>query len=208
MIRRYLGEMGVMPSLLDMAEGVPHESIRALSREEMRRFNIDLRSVVESDWIYDDRLVDRGVILKSIDASDAGGAAFRKTVLRVSCAAPGELLVGYAHELGSRDSALLPLKFVAAEEEFNLAPAAQPVSAADAGRHYDIRRTPVPLRAFETAAALDRLALAPAPEGNRAGGVRRLSTLGLAPALSALARHCGQGAASAGGTGLVPRQRP
>lgn len=206
LIRRYLIEMGIKPSLLDAAEKIPPESIRALSREEMVRFNIDTRSVVESGWIYDDRISQNG-IFKSIDVTETGQAEYRKTTLRVSCLGSDQVMVGYAREVGPKENGFVAVKFVAAKEEFKLAPLPEPVSLADAARRYDVRRAPVPMRAFESGAAEDRIELA-SEIGEGRPGVTRLSTVGLASALSSLARHCSQGASVSGGNALVPRQRP
>jgi hypothetical protein len=206
-IRRYLVEMGIQPGLLDTAEKIPHESIRALSREQMVRFNIDTRSVVESGWIYDERISDSATMFKSIDTSDAGGAEYRKTLLRVSCLGSDQLMVGYAREVGPKENSFVPLKFVAAREEFKLAPPAEPVAGTNATKRYDIRRAPVPMRAFQSAAAEGRIELAPDP-GEGRPGVTRLSTIGLASALSSLTRRCSQEAPPSGGAALVPRHTP
>ncbi len=148
LIRRYLVDMGIQPGLLDAADKIPHESIRALSREEMVRFNIDTRSVVESGWIYDERISDSGIIFKSIDMTEAGGAEYRKTMLRVSCLGTDQFMVGYAREVGPKENSFVPLTFIAAKQEFKLAPPAEPVSGSNVSKRYDIRRAPVPMRAF------------------------------------------------------------
>ncbi|HET7680817.1 MAG TPA: hypothetical protein VFK79_11880 [Xanthobacteraceae bacterium] len=207
LIRRYLVDMGIQPGLLDAAEKIPHESIRALSREEMVRFNIDTRSVVESGWIYDERVSDNGIIFKSIDMTEAGGAEYRKTMLRVSCLGADQLMVGYAREVGPKENSFVPLKFVAAKQEFKLVPPAEPVSSNNASKRYDIRRAPVPMLAFESAAAEGRIELAPDQSEGRPA-VTRLSTVGLASALSSLTRRCSQGTPVSGGAALVPRQVP
>jgi hypothetical protein len=206
LIRRYLVEMGIKPSLLDTAEKIPHQSIHALSREEMVLFNIDTRSVVESGWIYDERITQNG-IFKSIDVTESGGAEYRKTTLRVSCLGGDQFMVGYMREVGPKENSLVPLKFVAAKEEFKLAPLPEPVSIANVAKRYDLRRAPVPMRAFESGAAEGRIELAP-EIGEGRPGVTRLSTIGLASALSSLARHCSQDASGSGGAALVPRQTP
>jgi hypothetical protein len=207
LIRRYLIEMGIQPSLLAAAEKIPSDSIRALSREELVRFNIDTRSVVESGWIYDELISKKGGIFKSIDMTEAGTAEYRRTTLRVSCLGNDQFMVGYAREVGPSENALVPLKFVAAREEFKLAPPSQPVTGINAAKRYDVRRAPVPMRAFESAAAEDRIELAPDAVEGRAG-VTRLSTLGLASALSSLARRCSQEVSGSDGAALVPRHTP
>lgn len=205
MIRRYLVDMGIQPALLDAAEKIPHDSIRALSREEMVRFNIDTRSLVESGWILDEGSTERGGIFKTIDMTETGGAEYRKTLLRLSCSGAGHFQVGYAREVGPKENSFLPLKIVAAKEEFKLAPPEESVIGSDTRKHYDVRRARVPMRALESAIAEDLIELAPdAGEGKPA--VTRFSTTGLASALSLLSRRCGQEAS--GGAALVPRQRP
>ena len=205
MIRDYLVEMGIPASLLDTAEKVPHDSIRALSREEMVRYNIDTRRVVESGWIFDDRVNERGGIFKSIDMTEAGVAEYRKTMLRVSCSDSGQFLVGYAREVGPKENSFIPLKFVAAQEEFKLAPPKESVVGSDSKKHYDVRRARVPPEVLLTAAAEDRLEFAPdAGEGKPA--ITKVSTFGLASALSSLWRRCNQDAS--GAVRLVPRHIP
>ena len=207
LIRRYLADMGVAPALLDAAEKIPHESIRALSRAEMVRFNIDSRKAVEGGWIYDERISKSGAtIFKAIDMTDSGSAEYRKVMLRLNCLSADNLLVGYTREVAPKEHSFLPMKIVAANEEFKLAPPVEPVSSEDARRHYDIRRIPVPTRIIISAAAQDRIELAP-EAGEGKSTITRLSTVGLASALSSLTRYCGQEALS-GGAALVPRQRP
>lgn len=205
MIRRYLLDMGIQPALLDAAERIPHESIRAVSREDMVRFNIDTRRLVESGWIFDDRVTESGGVFKTIDVTEAGGAQYRKTLLRLSCLSTDHFMLGYAREVGPKENSFLPMKIVAAKEEFKLAPPDEPVIGNDSKKHYDIRRARVPVRVFELAAAEDLIELAPdSAEGKP--GVTRLSTSGLASALSSLSRRCGQEAS--GGAVLVPHQTP
>ncbi len=204
-IRRYLADMGIQTSLLTAAESIPHESIRALNRDEMVRFNIDTRKVVESSWIYDERLTDSSGIFKSIDMTEANGAGYRKTMLRVSCIGEDKFMVGYAREVGPKDDIFPPLKFVAAHEEFKLIPPAETMTSSDAKKRYDVRRALVPVRVFQSAAAEDWMELAD-DMGDGKPGVTRLSTLGVASALTSLTLRCHQEAG--GGPALVPRQTP
>jgi hypothetical protein len=204
-IRRYLVDMGIHPALLDAAEKVPHESIRALRREEMVRFNIDTRRLVESSWILDERGSERGGIFKTIDMTETGGMEYRTTLLRLSCSGADYFQLGYAREVGPKEHSFRPLKIVAAKEEFKLPPPEGSVIGQDTKKHYDVRRARLPVRALESAIAEDLIELAPdANEGKAV--VTRLSTIGLASALSTLSRRCGQEAS--GGAVLVPRQEP
>jgi len=204
-IRRYLVEMGIPSALLDAAEKIPHESVRALTRQEMVRFNIDTRKVVESDWIYDDRINNSGgIVFKSVDVSETGEAEYRKTFLRVSCRAD-KFMLGYVREVGAQESSFAPMRLVAASQEFELPAPSAPVASDDAKRHYDVRRVLVPITAFQSVAAEDRIEIASKP-GEGKAAVTRLSTVGLASALSSLTRHCSHN--SSGGAAVVPRQTP
>lgn len=204
-IRRYLVEMGIPPGLLDAAEKIPHESVRQLTRQEMVRFNIDSRKVVESDWIYDERISSSGgIVFKSVDVSEAGDAEYRKTFLRVSCRAD-KFVLGYVREVGAQENSFAPMRLVAASQEFELPAPSGLITSDDSKRHYDVRRVLVPITAFQSAAAEDRIEIASKPrEGKPA--VTRLSTVGLASALLSLTRHCSQD--SSGGAAVVPRQTP
>lgn len=206
-IRRYLADMGIKPALLDVAEKIPHESIKALTRGEMVRFGIDTRNLVESGWIYDDRIADRGGIFKSFE-TESGGAEYRRTLLRLSCLGKGQFLLGYAREVGPKENSFLPVKIVAAKEEFKLTPPQEPVASSGSKKFYDIRRIRVSMQAFESAATEGRIEVAAdATEGKP--GVK-LSTVGLASALSSLTRRCGQSVEvpALGGAALVPHQSP
>jgi len=206
-IRRYLVDMGIPAALLDEAEKVPHESVHALSREEMVRFYIDTRRVVESGWIFDDRFADKGGIFKSIDITDTNSAHYRKTMLQVSCFGRDKFLVGYAREVGPKEQSFAPVKIVAASEEFQLAPPAEPVVLKDPAKRYDVRGAPVPVAAFESAAAQKQIEIAPAMTDSKPITLK-LSTIGLASAISSLSQRCGHEGRESGGAALVPRQRP
>jgi hypothetical protein len=198
-LRRYLADMGIQTSLLDAAEKIPHDSVRMLKREELVRFKIDTRRVVESDWVYDEQFSGSSNVFKSIDMTEAGGAGSRQTTLRLTCLGQDKFIVDYFRELGPKEDAFPPLKLVAAHEEFTLIPPAESLMSSDATKRYDARRTAVPVQVFQSAAVEDRIELADAV-GDGKPGVTRLSTVGLASALSSLTLRCGPA--------FVPRQTP
>jgi hypothetical protein len=104
LVEHYLGDMGIDPELLTAARRVASDHIRFLTRAEVRRFNIDRRSFVESEWtmvgeptravrkIYMDRLTD-------------GGEDFRTTLILLSCGQPDRLRLVLAREVVPGDGA-------------------------------------------------------------------------------------------------------
>jgi len=69
-IASYLRDMGIDPALLRAAREIENDRVRFLTRAEIWRFNIDRRSVVESDW----KLVEQPVrAIRKVFLSDLKG---------------------------------------------------------------------------------------------------------------------------------------
>jgi hypothetical protein len=85
-IARYLEEMGIDRGVVEAAAAVPSDKIRYLKREEIVRFGIDKRELVESRWT---RAVDKGGrpgLEKSfVSASNDEPKHYRTALLRLSC---------------------------------------------------------------------------------------------------------------------------
>ena len=131
-------------------------------------------------------------------------------MLRVSCLGSDQLMVGYAREVGPKENSFVPLKFVAAKQEFKLAPPAEPVSGNTVSKRYDIRRAPVPMRAFESAAAEDRIELAPdqGAQLRQGGHAARFRALVADPALQSAGPSFGRRGIGPAPGAIAPGQPP
>ncbi len=182
-LKQYVTEMGIPVALVDAAEKIPHETVKFLTREELVQFGIDRRSFVEGSWGYDENLSKNGAVVKWIAAADPGSTQYRKITLQLRCEEKDRFAVIYGSEI--MKDAFIPLKIVAANDEFALS------LPQEAIKSYDIRRVRVPVRFLELAAVEDRIELAEIlaePREGKQPAVMRLSTSGLASALASLTR--------------------
>src|SRR5262249_37691307 len=101
---RYLADMGIDPALLTAARRVASDHIRFLTRAEVRRFNIDQRTFVESEWTMAD---EPARAIRKIYMSDLadGGDDFRTTLILLSCVQPDRLRLVLAREVMPGDDA-------------------------------------------------------------------------------------------------------
>jgi len=102
LVSHYLGDMGVDPALLTAARRVASDHIRFLTRAEIRRFNIDRRTFVESDWtmVEEPTRAIRKVFMAHLAGSDDD---FRTTLILLSCVQPDRLRIVLAREVAPGD---------------------------------------------------------------------------------------------------------
>lgn len=77
----YVEEMGISRELVTLADSIPHESARILTRDELHRFRIDPRDFVETPWMLEK--ASRGSVRKLAVARSGGG--LRKLEWQLSC---------------------------------------------------------------------------------------------------------------------------
>jgi hypothetical protein len=83
MLSRYVLKMGAEGALLDLARTVKFESMHVLTREEIVRFGIDRRELVETPWTFENngRSMVRKVAMQKNDREDS----FRLSQWRLLC---------------------------------------------------------------------------------------------------------------------------
>jgi hypothetical protein len=187
-IARYLVDMGIKPALLDAAEKIPHEDIKALTRDEIARFGIDTRSLVESAWFFDEKIFGRASVVKSVSESAPGGAAYRTTTFGLFCLTSGQIMVSYFRNVDEGQN-LGPLKVSTGGKDFSLTPAKNPIVGGDVKTLRDFRHQWVPVGFFQSAVADDHMTIA--EEGQSKNPPTKISTLGLSAALGTLEKQCG-----------------
>jgi hypothetical protein len=83
MVAAYLAKMGIDTGLLSLARSVKFEDIHILTREEIARFGLDRRELVETPWRFESNGLN--VVKKIAIVRAPGEATFRLLQWRVAC---------------------------------------------------------------------------------------------------------------------------
>jgi hypothetical protein len=83
MLSVYVARMGAESALLDLAKTVKFESMHLLTREEIVRFGIDRRELVETPWIFENS--GRSMVRKFVVQKSDKDNSYRLTQWRLIC---------------------------------------------------------------------------------------------------------------------------
>lgn len=190
-IARYLGEMGIDPTLVTAARQVANDHIRFLTRAEIWRFNIDRRTFVESGWTVVDEPTRA---IRKVFVSDAKGGHddFRSALIHLSCLQPDRVRVDFAREAGPGDDAALTL---AAGTASRILKPHRRAAVSNSKLEFSVASTAVPTDFLLKAGGA--ISIAPTADQRAESAVAsqqavRLSTAGLDTALDKLLPSCGQ----------------
>jgi hypothetical protein len=187
--KRYLIEMGIDPGLLEVALGTPNENIRYLTRDEIARFRIDTRELMETPCAASEASPGRFVVDKLLVLAREG--RYLERSFNVTCAKdPTDYWFSYRRNR------------VADEVELSLVRIDFPGRAAVFGPRSvsnwgggEARNALVSAAELEEAARSNEIAVV--EEGRAANRNLKIPTMGLAEALKKLRASCDQGQADA-----------
>jgi hypothetical protein len=199
----YVQAMGVDKGLLDVISRTPNDRMHFLSRDEIARYRIDTRDVVERAWTveFDARRDSAWWTLSSswpafaavkllYDARDHSG--YRAAFLSFACASKDQVAVTFGRERTGSDVAPgRPIRAVTGGGEFDFG--AEVSNVVDASmRAFAVRRARVPIALMEAAATGGTIEITEAADLAAAlpPRVTTLSTAGLARTLAALPHGC------------------
>jgi hypothetical protein len=204
-LRRYLVEMGVDGGLIDMASKVSNDKLKRLDREDIARFGIESRSGFETHWTLHSDDVGRHFVLKALTTGgEAQGANFQTGVLRIGCENSFGYRVVYRRELLPDDAPQKTQMTVSAGERmFSLGPGFQ---SPDIGMWTasGLWTSVISMDAVRSMAGEPAVLLTetPDPQSGKSPGVTKLSTAGMAEAVTRLRQYCAPGStASVAGAG-------
>jgi len=83
MLSRYFVKMGAEQGLLALASTIRFEDVHVLTREEIVRFGIDRRELVETPWTFEN--VGRSVVHKTVIRKNDGDKSYRTLQWRLIC---------------------------------------------------------------------------------------------------------------------------
>lgn len=185
-IAGYLVEMGIDRGLLDLVKTVKFEQMHALKRDELVRFGIDKRDVVETDWRFTDRgtrsYVDK-IVLERTDPKE-----FRTLRWRLTCLHSPNILLYYLRSNTSDALASAVVRF-GADQKLVM------VVAGTQGQ-FDVRSTHVQgsmIEKLKAAAHISLMEVGRVPAGKDAEPPVRetvLSTEGLSRSIDQLSQWC------------------
>jgi hypothetical protein len=194
-LRSYILQMGIDGGFFDAVMKVSPDSIQYLSRDEIARFGIDARRLVETPWTYVDALVRPAGVIKFIsEAKGAERAGFRTSFIRLECESNARVRIIYARALASDEvhqgagpwpQAAINLVAGARRLDFVAAAGVPNVDLLGSASDTWIGHTQIDF--FETAPRVSSIEIVE----NGGPSVLRLSAAGLIEAVAALRRACG-----------------
>ena len=202
-LRRYVQEMKVDVGLFDLGMTIPHESVHFLSRDEIVKFGVDTREFHETRWdTMELRPPDLWAMKFFVAGRDGNRKELHTSFLQVSCGSTQRArIVYFRHAKPDVAAAPKAIKLVADEHSATFSSSGSPVKleSIETGGSYNLWGTSVSFDFLETAAALDRIELTELGEANAVLRATKLSTGGMASAISTLRKHCGAAAADSKG---------
>ena len=188
----YIEAMGIDKGLLEAAQRISPDKMHLLTRDEIARYGIDTRDVVESGWTLDPRPSAAPAVLKLV--SDArNGKDYRSIFIRLVCEANDRVGVQYWRELSAGEAAFArAMKVATSGGDFEFAPALHKARSSSNKRELEGRGARVPVTLLQDAAAGGTIEITEASD--KAGGpphrVTTVSTTGLARSLATLRQRC------------------
>jgi len=205
LVRRYLRDMGIADGLLEVISRVPHESAYYLSRDEIADFGIDTREFQETRWIAMEwpwagmewPSQPLSVLKLVVEAKGEGRKQYQTTVIRLSCAGPGRVGLGYLRRLASNEigaARSIELLVDGGKLSFPHEASISKIDAIETGGSFETRYTSAALAFFEAAATRDRIEIVESDSMDPTTSPRivKLSTDGLSKALGRLKEACGE----------------
>lgn len=195
-LRRYLVEMGVDGGLIDLASKVSNDKLKRLDREDIARFGIESRSGFETHWTLHNDDAGRHFMLKALTTGgEAPGANFQTGVLRIGCENSSGYRVVYRRELLPDDAPQKTQMTVSAGEQmFSLGRGFQ---SPDIGMWTasGLWTSVIGMDAVRSMAGEPAILLTENsdPASGKSPGVTKLSTAGMAEAVTQLRRYCAPG---------------
>jgi hypothetical protein len=189
-LKSYLAEMGVDPTLIDAAAKISPDRVRFMSRDEIARFGIETRGFYESAWMRHEDVWKQFTVLKLItQAKGEDGKEYRTGSVRMRClGAADRIWLGYRREVASNEiGAATVVRIAAGDSDLML----QGVEGKGAT---DLRSGMASTEFLRNAVTVPSIVITETftPAGNATGWSRvtKLATNGLPKALDELRKDC------------------
>ena len=136
----YVRAMGIDQGLLEAAQQIKPEQVRFLTRDEIARYGIDTRAVVEGAWMLDPRPAATPAVVNLL-SEGRDGTAYRNAFVRLACTvAKDQLQVAYGRERMPGDVAFArPMKAATGGGDFDFRPEPYKAMAGKPQREVEVR---------------------------------------------------------------------
>jgi hypothetical protein len=189
LVSNYLAKMGVDHGLLELARTVKFEDMHMLTREEIVRFGIDRRELVETPWTLENNarsMVHKSAIETSGTQKNGGGNSYRLVQWRLICSGADRFELDF-----QRPAAPTPgFDTVAISSDGPKQFFASPPYRTAGLEVWGLRVGKEKVEAFAGAPEFDFTETSLASDGRRLAHSEKLSTEGLASALGSLVATC------------------
>jgi hypothetical protein len=185
MLREYIVKMGAEIGLLVLARTVKFEDTRVLTRDEIDRFGIDRRDVVETPWTFEN--VGRSVVHKTALQRLASDGSFRSSQWRLFCINADQFELGLQRQAVAQ--ALLPVVSISNGEAKPLYFVSTRASL-PAFNHWATRMTRASVQSLSEQGQFDLTETSQALDGRRLARSAKFSSEGLAGAVNTLLATC------------------
>lgn len=185
MIKEYFARMGADLGLLVLARTIKFEDTRVLTREEIDRFGIDRRDVVETPWTFEN--VGRSVVHKTTLQKLASDGSFRSSQLRLFCINADQFELGLQRQAVTQ--AVLPAVSISTG-------AAKPLyfvstrAALPGFNYWAMRMTKASVQSLSEEGQFDLTETSQAPDGRWLARSAKFSSEGLSGAVKTLLATC------------------
>lgn len=185
MVAVYLAKMGIDAGLLSVAEHVRFEDIHILTREEISRFGLDRRELVETPWTFESSGIN--MLHKVAFVRRPGELSFRPLQWRVVCFDTNRFALAFQRPAAASPS--FDTVAVAADEGKSTAFAYPPAKLQNV-EQWTLRLTGSALRSLIDRPQIDFTETSLAADGRRVPQIVKLSNDGGPAALQTLLSTC------------------
>lgn len=185
MLQNYIVKMGADVGLLGLARTVKFEDMHVLTREEIARFGIDRRELVETPWTFENGI--RSIVHKTVARRDEGDGAYRMAQWWLFCFTTEQFELDFRRPAAT--SSVFPTFSISnsglASLDFKLAPL-----KTSGFEIWGLRMTRDSLQALAREPQFDFTETSQAPDGRRRPYTTVFSSKGLGGALERLFATC------------------
>jgi hypothetical protein len=187
MLSAYLVKMGADIGLFELARSIKFESQHVLTREEIVRFGIDRREIVETPWKFENSV--RSMVSKAVAVREEGGKSWRLAQWRIICSSSEQFELNFQRPALAAGTALPMVTLsgagVPAAQQFNWPPA-----KVQGFEIWALRMTHASVQTLASLPQFEFMESVQNADGKRVARAAKFSTEGLAGALTTLAATC------------------
>ena len=184
LLSHYVVKMGAEPALLVVASTVKYQDIHVLTREEIVRFGIDRRELVETPWTFENS--GRSMVRKASAQKNDGDKSYRMSQWRLLCFNTEQFELAFQHQA---TPSIFPTVMISNGGSTSSYFSSPPVKL-QGFELWGLRMTRASVQSLADAPNFDVTEASQAADGRRLAHTAKFSSDGLATALASLLETC------------------